>query len=90
MMFITVGTNCHVKMKRINQVTSYQFGSKELLQEFDFVWPESLMDIDEKKKIPIDIPLQNSSGDTYVLKLTVSRIRELSVYFRRVYLNENV
>ena len=79
LMIATVGMTCQTNMKIITQLSSYGFTDKNTLATGEFVWPESLIGNDIKKSVNIDVKLSNEKG---VLQLSVSRIREMSVFFR--------
>ena len=86
LMFVTSGTSCHVKFKTLHQSRLNTFGKKETVAIADFIWPDCLLGNDEKNKIPIEVPLSDNKG---ILQLTISRFREMSVFFRKYYLHEN-
>ena len=86
MLFVTVGMNCLVKFKTIEQKPNGIFGKKETLGEGIFQWPKELIGNDETKQISWIVELSNAKG---ILHFTISRFREISEYFRKMYLNQN-
>ncbi|GAB1225073.1 hypothetical protein ENUP19_0240G0083 [Entamoeba nuttalli] len=75
-----VGQKCTVKLMNKKAFDMSTDKDTELVKT-EFIWP----DFKGQESVDITLPLTKKFGD---LKITLKRIRELSAYYRRVYLGE--
>lgn len=80
-----VGQECKVKLKTIEQTIINTFKNKKTVSKGEFHWPTELQDPKGKKEIKV--VLEKGAGE---VELTIRRIRELSLTYRRYYLREPI